>query len=78
MLNIFKSKDINEIPVPNHVGIIMDGNGRWAKKQGKPRVFGHKAGMDSLQRAAIHGQKMGIKVMTVYAFSTEKLVKTRS
>ncbi|OFI47003.1 isoprenyl transferase [Floricoccus penangensis] len=71
MLNIFKSKDINEIPVPNHVGIIMDGNGRWAKKQGKPRVFGHKAGMDSLQRAAIHGQKMGIKVMTVYAFSTE-------
>ncbi|WEV45076.1 isoprenyl transferase [Streptococcaceae bacterium ESL0687] len=74
MLNLFKNKDIKnlaDIPVPNHIGIIMDGNGRWAKRQGKPRILGHKAGMDSLQRAAIHGQKMGIKVMTVYAFSTE-------
>ena len=73
MVSIFKNKSIslNDIPVPDHVGIIMDGNGRWAKAQGKPRVFGHKAGMDALQNAAIHGQKLGIKVMTVYAFSTE-------
>lgn len=49
----------------------MDGNGRWAKSQGKPRIFGHKAGMDALKTAAIHGQRRGVKVMTVYAFSTE-------
>nr|UKS69573.1 isoprenyl transferase [Lactococcus garvieae] len=59
------------MPVPRHIGIIMDGNGRWAKSQGKPRIFGHKAGMDALKTAAIHGQRRGVKVMTVYAFSTE-------
>ena len=57
--------------MPRHIGIIMDGNGRWAKSQGKPRIFGHKAGMDALKTAAIHGQRRGVKVMTVYAFSTE-------
>lgn len=57
--------------VPNHLAIIMDGNGRWAQKQGKPRIFGHKAGMDALQTIAIHAQNRGVKVMTVYAFSTE-------
>ena len=54
--------------MPRHIGIIMDGNGRWAKSQGKPRIFGHKAGMDALKTAAIHGQRRGVKVMTVYAF----------
>lgn len=67
-----KNKKIaQEVPAPAHVGIIMDGNGRWAKNQGKPRIFGHKAGMDRLKDTAIYGQKQGIKVMTVYAFSTE-------
>lgn len=61
----------DDIPLPNHVGIIMDGNGRWAKAQGKPRIFGHRAGMDTLKNVAIHGQHRGIKAMTVYAFSTE-------
>lgn len=66
------SKNLQEeISVPAHIGVIMDGNGRWAKAQGKPRIFGHKAGMDALKNAAIHGQRRGIKVMTVYAFSTE-------
>ncbi|MFV0556343.1 MAG: isoprenyl transferase [Lactovum sp.] len=60
-----------ELKIPHHVGIIMDGNGRWAKNQGKARIFGHKAGMDAVEKVAIHGQKLGIKVMTVYAFSTE-------
>jgi undecaprenyl diphosphate synthase len=60
-----------DVKIPGHIGIIMDGNGRWAKAQGKPRVFGHKAGMDALQAIAIHGQNLGIQVMTVYAFSTE-------
>ncbi|MCL2858676.1 MAG: isoprenyl transferase [Streptococcaceae bacterium] len=57
--------------IPRHIGIIMDGNGRWAKNQGKSRIFGHKAGMDALQRTAVHGARRGVKVMTVYAFSTE-------
>jgi undecaprenyl diphosphate synthase len=64
-------KDSQELSIPQHVGIIMDGNGRWAKLRGKPRIFGHKAGMDALKDTAIYGQKKGIKVMTVYAFSTE-------
>ncbi|MFC4652888.1 isoprenyl transferase [Lactococcus nasutitermitis] len=68
--NLKKEKQATEL-VPAHVGIIMDGNGRWAKAQGKPRIFGHKAGLDTLKNVAIHGQKCGIKVMTVYAFSTE-------
>lgn len=60
-----------ERKVPNHLAVIMDGNGRWAQRQGKARVFGHKAGMDTLQKIAIHAQNQGVKVMTVYAFSTE-------
>ncbi|GAB2023036.1 isoprenyl transferase [Pseudolactococcus yaeyamensis] len=57
--------------IPNHLAVIMDGNGRWAQRQGKARVFGHKAGMDALQTIAIHAQNRGVKIMTVYAFSTE-------
>lgn len=57
--------------IPNHLAVIMDGNGRWAQGQGKPRIFGHKAGMDTLQKIAIHAQNRGVKVLTVYAFSTE-------
>ncbi|CAM3186474.1 isoprenyl transferase [Lactococcus hircilactis] len=70
-MNNYSNNLQEEIPLPKHVGIIMDGNGRWAKSQGKPRIFGHKAGMDALKKIAIHGQKRGLKVMTVYAFSTE-------
>jgi len=57
--------------VPAHIGVIMDGNGRWAKKRMQPRVFGHKAGMDTLRTVAIAASDMGVKAMTVYAFSTE-------
>jgi undecaprenyl diphosphate synthase len=60
-----------ELKIPTHIGIIMDGNGRWAKAQGKPRIFGHKAGMDAIERTAIYAQKLGVKLLTVYAFSTE-------
>lgn len=62
---------VNELKVPAHIGIIMDGNGRWAKAKGKPRVFGHKAGMDAIERTAIYAQKLGVRLLTVYAFSTE-------
>ena len=69
----FKKKEKIEIPleVPKHIGIIMDGNGRWAKKRMQPRVFGHKAGMEALQEVTIAAKNMGVQVLTVYAFSTE-------
>ncbi|MFZ2484303.1 MAG: isoprenyl transferase [Streptococcus parauberis] len=66
-----KSKNIKLDKIPKHIGIIMDGNGRWAKKRLKPRIFGHKAGMDALQEVTIAASDLGIKVLTVYAFSTE-------
>lgn len=69
----FRKKSHQEIldTVPNHIGVIMDGNGRWAKKRLQPRVMGHKAGMDALQEVTIEAAKLGVKVLTVYAFSTE-------
>jgi undecaprenyl diphosphate synthase len=57
--------------IPYHVGIIMDGNGRWARARGLPRVAGHKAGTDNLRRVLRACADFGIKVLTVYAFSTE-------
>ncbi len=57
--------------IPAHVGIIMDGNGRWAKANGVPRVMGHNAGMQSMKKIVIATSNMGIKYLTVYAFSTE-------
>ena len=56
---------------PEHIAIIMDGNGRWAKKRNRPRLFGHHAGMKTLQKIVRKSSEMGIKILTVYAFSTE-------
>lgn len=56
---------------PRHVAIIMDGNGRWAKLQGKMRVFGHKAGAKSVRRAVSYAANNGIESLTLYAFSSE-------
>lgn len=64
-----QSESLDKIPA--HIGIIMDGNGRWAKKRMQPRIFGHKAGMDALQEVTIAASDLGVKVLTVYAFSTE-------
>lgn len=72
MFNLFKKDtDQPELKVPGHIGIIMDGNGRWAKKRLQPRMMGHKAGMDALQEVTIRAAELGVKVLTVYAFSTE-------
>ena len=58
--------------VPSHIAIIMDGNGRWAKNQGfKTRIRGHEVGVDALRNAAKYASKIGIKFLTVYAFSQE-------
>jgi len=57
--------------LPQHVGIIMDGNGRWAERQGRPRVWGHKKGVDSVRRAVSLCRKLGIPSLTLFAFSSE-------
>lgn len=66
-----KKKVIDKETLPGHVGIIMDGNGRWAKKRGLPRSAGHIAGASNFKKITIYCNKIGIKFLTVYAFSTE-------
>lgn len=63
------SKNTNNLP--SHVAIIMDGNGRWAKSHLVPRVIGHNAGMEAMKKIVIEASNIGIKYLTVYAFSTE-------
>ncbi|MBP7272430.1 MAG: isoprenyl transferase [Saprospiraceae bacterium] len=62
---------INKDKLPQHVAIIMDGNGRWAKQQGKPRVFGHHEGVKAVRRVTEAAADLGIRYVTLYAFSTE-------
>ncbi|WP_297631389.1 isoprenyl transferase [uncultured Clostridium sp.] len=57
--------------IPKHIAIIMDGNGRWAKKRKLPRTMGHKAGVETIRRVLKEADRIGIKYMTLYAFSTE-------
>ena len=57
--------------VPRHVAIIMDGNGRWAEERHRPRLFGHKAGVDSVREIVETAREIGVEVLTLYAFSTE-------
>ena len=70
---IKKPKDI-----PKHIAVIMDGNGRWAKKQQMPRSFGHEMGLKSLNRLIKYCVEFGIKNLTVYAFSTENWKRPKS
>jgi len=65
------SMKIDKQKVPEHVAIIMDGNGRWATKKGYPRTFGHKRGVSVLKEILKASKKLGCKILTVYAFSTE-------
>ncbi len=65
------SKKIDKQKVPEHVAIIMDGNGRWATKKGLPRTYGHKRGVSVLKEILKASKNLGCKVLTVYAFSTE-------
>jgi undecaprenyl diphosphate synthase len=62
---------INTEKLPRHIGIIMDGNGRWAKQHGKARVFGHRNGVTSVRETTEAAAELGIKYLTLYAFSTE-------
>ena len=69
--------NMEEKIIPTHVGIIMDGNGRWATKQGRPRTDGHREGANTLEELAIHMNEMGIKYASVYAFSTENFKRSK-
>ena len=68
---LFKKRKKLPENLPDHIAIIMDGNGRWAKKRGLPRTAGHSAGAKTFQNIARYCNKIGIKYLTVYAFSTE-------
>lgn len=63
--------------VPNHVAIILDGNGRWAKSRKMPRNYGHMVGCDNLEKICYTARDLGIKYLTVYAFSTENWKRSR-
>ncbi|MBT8293225.1 MAG: isoprenyl transferase [Eudoraea sp.] len=63
--------DIKNGKLPKHLAIIMDGNGRWAKQKGRLRVFGHEHGVKAVRDVAVNCSKLGIKYLTLYAFSTE-------
>lgn len=63
--------ELDPTNIPQHVAIIMDGNGRWAKKQNKMRIFGHTNGVAAVRRAVSFARQTGVKVLTLYAFSSE-------
>lgn len=66
-----KLSEIDKTKLPAHIAIIMDGNGRWAKEQGKNRLFGHQQGARAVKNAIIGAREAGVKYLTLYAFSTE-------
>ncbi|MCD8307577.1 MAG: di-trans,poly-cis-decaprenylcistransferase [Clostridia bacterium] len=66
-----------QVTVPRHVGIIMDGNGRWAKKRLLPRNAGHRAGVQRMEELARHAQDIGVEYFTVYALSTENMSRSK-
>lgn len=68
---------MDELKIPNHVGIILDGNGRWAKEKGKTRSYGHLHGFNNLKKLAKHIFNKGVKVLSVYAFSTENFKRSK-
>ena len=70
--------DLSTLEVPTHVAIIMDGNGRWARKRGLPRQAGHRAGAENLRRIIRACVEFNIKVLTIYAFSTENWGRPKS
>lgn len=79
MLSYFKANkkeektkfELDADNIPQHIAIIMDGNGRWAKAKNLPRTMGHKAGVETIRRVIKEADRLGVKYITLYAFSTE-------
>jgi len=69
---------IDETRLPKHIAIIMDGNGRWAKQRGKPRIFGHREGSESVRAIIDTCARLGIEAITLFAFSTENWKRPRA
>ena len=69
---------VNPLDTPNHVAIIMDGNGRWAQARGKPRLFGHRAGAKRVREIVEACPDLGVKYLTIFAFSTENWKRTQA
>ena len=69
--NVNNEAGMREKSLPRHIAVILDGNGRWAKKRGLPRSAGHMAGAENFRKIATYCQELGIEYLTVYAFSTE-------
>lgn len=66
-----KAGQVDKSRLPRHIAIIMDGNGRWAKKRGLPRTAGHKVGAETFRKSALYCKALGVEYLTIYAFSTE-------
>ncbi len=66
-----KAGQVDKNRLPRHIAIIMDGNGRWAKKRGLPRTAGHKVGAETFRKIALYCKALGVEYLTIYAFSTE-------
>lgn len=64
--------------IPNHVGIIMDGNGRWAERRGLSRSAGHKEGAETLTKICLYAESLGVKYLSIYAFSTENFKRSKA
>lgn len=73
-----KNADIDDNNIPEHIAFIMDGNGRWAKKKNMPRTYGHHEGTKTIRTIALEANRLGVKAMTVYAFSTENFSRPQS
>ena len=71
-------KELEGLVIPKHIAIILDGNGRWAKKRGLPRTAGHKAGAKTVEQVCEDAYKMGVEYVTLYAFSTENWSRPES
>ena len=65
------TRQLQDDPIPAHIAIIMDGNGRWAQQRGLPRTAGHRAGVETVRHIARACADLGVKVLTLYTFSTE-------
>ncbi|MEQ8323427.1 MAG: isoprenyl transferase [Vicingaceae bacterium] len=71
-------ENLHKDNIPEHIAIIMDGNGRWAKEQGKNRVFGHRSGVTSVKSVVEGAAELGVKNLTLYAFSSENWSRPKS